>query len=195
MRSATIERNTAETQVTLSLNLDGSGTADVDSGIGFLDHMLTLFAKHSGCDLSVRGRGDLQVDDHHLTEDIGIVLGLALKQALGDKRGIRRYGDILLPMDETLLQAAVDCSGRPYFVWAVPIPQPKVGTWDTELAEDFFRALAVNGGLTLHLRLITGANSHHIVEAAFKACARVLRKALSLDPRESDVPSTKGTLA
>jgi len=189
-----MERNTAETQVTLSLNLDGSGAADVDSGIGFLDHMLTLFAKHSGCDLSVRAAGDVQVDDHHLTEDIGIVLGQALKQALGDKRGIRRYGDILLPMDEALVQAAVDCSGRPYVVWAVPIPQPKVGNWDTELAEEFFRALAVNGGLTLHLRLLSGTNSHHIVEGAFKACARALREAVSLDPREQDVPSTKGTL-
>lgn len=194
MRSATIERNTSETQVTLSLNLDGAGTADVDSGIGFLDHMLTLFARHSGCDLSIRAKGDVQVDDHHLTEDIGIVLGMALKQALGDKRGIRRYGDILLPMDEALVQAAVDCSGRPFFVWAVSIPQPKVGAWDTELAEDFFRALAVNGGLTLHLRLLSGTNSHHIIEGAFKACARILREAVSLDPRETDVPSTKGTL-
>ena len=195
MRSATIERNTAETQITLSLNLDGSGTADVDSGIGFLNHMLTLFAKHSGCDLTLRAAGDIEVDDHHLTEDIGIVLGMALKQALAEKRGIRRYGDILLPMDETLLLAAVDCSGRPFFVWDVAIPQPKVGTWDTELAEDFFRALAVNGGLTLHMRLLNGANSHHIIEAAFKACARALREAVALDARESDIPSTKGTLA
>jgi len=194
MRSATIERNTAETQITLSLNLDGAGTADVDSGIGFLDHMLTLFAKHSGCDLSVRAAGDVQVDDHHLTEDIGIVLGQALKQALGDKRGIRRYGDILLPMDEALMLAAVDCSGRPFFVWEVTLPQPKVGTWDSELAEDFFRALAVNAGLTLHLRMLSGANTHHIVEGAFKACARALREAVSPDPRETDVPSTKGML-
>lgn len=194
MRSATIERNTAETQITLSLNLDGVGAADVDSGIGFLDHMLTLFAKHSGCDLSVRATGDVQVDDHHLTEDIGIVLGQALKQALGDKRGIRRYGNILLPMDEALMLAAVDCSGRPFFVWDVALPQPKVGTWDSELAEEFFRALAVNGGLTLHLRLLSGANTHHIVEAAFKACARALREAVSPAPRETGVPSTKGTL-
>jgi len=195
MRSATIERNTTETQITLSVNLDGAGTADVDSGIGFLDHMLTLFAKHSGCDMSVRAAGDVQVDDHHLTEDIGIVLGMALKQALGDKRGIRRYGDILLPMDEVLMLAAVDCSGRPFFVWDVTLPQPKVGTWDSELAEDFFRALAVNGGLTLHMRMLSGTNTHHIVEAAFKACARALREAVSADPRETDVPSTKGTLA
>ena len=194
MRSATIERKTAETQISLSLNLDGSGAADVASGIGFLDHMLTLFARHSGCDLSVRAAGDVEVDDHHLTEDIGIVLGLALKEALGEKRGIRRYGNILLPMDETLMLAAVDCSGRPFFVWDVTMPKPKVGTWDTELAEDFFRALAVNGGLTLHLRMISGTNTHHIVEAAFKACARAVREAVSLDPRETDVPSTKGTL-
>ena len=194
MRSATIERNTAETRITLSLDLDGAGTADVDTGIGFLDHMLTLFAKHGGCDLSVRAAGDVRVDDHHLTEDIGIALGSALKQALGDKRGIRRYGDIALPMDEALLQAAVDCSGRPYFVWAVSLPQPKVGAWDTELAEDFFRAFAVNAGLTLHLRLLAGSNTHHIIEAAFKACARALRDAVSMDPRETDVPSTKGTL-
>jgi imidazoleglycerol-phosphate dehydratase len=194
MRSATIERNTAETRITLSLHLDGAGTADVDSSIGFLDHMLVLFARHSGCDLSVRAAGDVQVDDHHLTEDIGIVLGQALKQALGEKRGIRRYGDILLPMDEALVLAAVDCSGRPFFVWDVTLPQPKVGTWDSELAEDFFRALAVNGGLTLHLRQFSGTNTHHIIEAVFKACARALREAVSLDPRETDVPSTKGTL-
>jgi imidazoleglycerol-phosphate dehydratase len=195
MRSTTVERNTAETQIYLSLNLDGTGHADIDTGVGFLDHMLTLFAKHSACDLSLRATGDLQVDAHHLTEDIGIVLGKAVKQALGEKRGIRRYGDILLPMDEVLMMVAVDCSGRPYFVWEVTIPQPKVGTWDSELAEDFFRALAINGGLTLHMRMLTGANTHHIVEAAFKGCARALREAFSLDPRESGVPSTKGTLA
>jgi len=195
MRTATIDRNTAETQITLTINLDGTGTATIDSGIGFLDHMLTLFTKHSGCDLTVRANGDVQVDDHHLTEDIGIALGMAIKQALGEKKGIRRYGDISLPMDEALLLAALDCSGRPFFVWEVTLPQPKVGTWDTELAEDFFRALAVNAGLTLHLRQLSGANTHHIVEAAFKAVARTLREAVSLDPREIGVPSTKGTLA
>lgn len=195
MRIATLERKTAETDIRLSINLDGSGTADVATGIGFLDHMLTLFAKHSGCDLTVAASGDTVVDDHHLTEDIGITLGMAIKEALGEKRGIQRYGDILLPMDEALVLAAVDCSGRPYFVWEVAIPQPKVGTWDTELAEDFFRALAVNGGLTLHLRLLSGVNSHHIVEAAFKACARALRQAIAPDARETGVPSTKGTLA
>lgn len=194
MRSASIERNTQETQIQLSLALDGTGTADVDSGIGFLDHMLTLFAKHSGCDLMVRAAGDVQVDDHHLTEDIGIALGLVIKEALGDKQGICRYGNILLPMDEVLMLAAVDCSGRPYFVWDVTLPQPKVGTWDSELAEDFFRALAVNGGLTLHMRMFSGSNTHHIVEAAFKACARALRAAIRIDPRETGVPSTKGVL-
>ncbi|MHB9133078.1 MAG: imidazoleglycerol-phosphate dehydratase HisB [Armatimonadota bacterium] len=194
MRSATIERNTAETRISLTIDLDGAGKAEIASGIGFLDHMLTLFAKHSGCDLTVRATGDVQVDDHHLTEDIGIVLGMAIKQALGDKKGIRRYGDILLPMDEVLMLAAVDCSGRPYFVWDVTLPKPKVGNWDSELAEDFFRALAVNGGLTLHLRMLSGTNTHHIIEAAFKACARALREAFSPDPRETGVPSTKGTL-
>ena len=194
MRSATIERVTAETQITLTIDLDGTGKAEISSGIGFLDHMLTLFAKHSGCDLVVNASGDIAVDDHHLTEDIGIVLGQAIRQALGDKRGIHRYGDILLPMDEALMLAALDCSGRPFFVWEVALPQPKVGTWDSELAEDFFRALAVNGGLTLHLRLLSGTNTHHIIEAAFKACARALRAAISPDAREQGVPSTKGTL-
>lgn len=194
MRSTTIERNTAETQISLTIDLDGSGTAEINTGVGFLNHMLTLFAKHSGCDLQVRATGDLDVDAHHLTEDIGITLGLALKQALGDKRGIRRYGDILLPMDEVLMLVAVDCSGRPFFVWDVTMPQPKVGEWDSELAEDFFRALAFNGGLTLHMRMLSGANTHHIAEAAFKGCARALREAVSPDPRETGVPSTKGTL-
>ena len=194
MRTATITRNTAETQISLAINLDGGGQAKVDSGIGFLDHMLTLFAKHSACDLTVRATGDVQVDDHHLTEDIGIALGLAIRQALGDKQGIRRYGSMLLPMDEVLMLAALDCSGRPFFVWEVTLPQPKVGTWDSELAEDFFRALAVNGGLTLHLRMLSGSNTHHIVEGCFKAVARALREAISPDPREIGVPSTKGTL-
>lgn len=194
MRTATITRNTAETQITLTINLDGGGQADIDAGIGFLNHMLTLFAKHSACDLTVRATGDIQVDDHHLTEDIGIALGMAIRQALGDKQSIRRYASMLLPMDEALLLAALDCSGRPFFVWDVSLPQPKIGTWDSELAEDFFRALAVNGGLTLHLRMLSGANTHHIVEGCFKAVARALREAVSSDPRERGVPSTKGTL-
>jgi imidazoleglycerol-phosphate dehydratase len=194
MRTATIHRHTAETQIDLTWTLDGTGSAEVASGIGFLDHMLTLLAKHSGTDLTVRAQGDVHVDDHHLTEDIGIALGLALAEALGDKRGITRYGHMLLPMDETLVLAALDCSGRPFFTWDVAIPQPKVGTWDTELAEDFFRALAVNGGLTLHLRLLAGTNSHHILEGLFKGFARALRTAIALDPRESGIPSTKGTL-
>ena len=194
MRSAAVERNTTETQITLEIAIDGSGKADVDTGIGFLDHMLILFARHSGCDLSVQATGDLHVDVHHTTEDLGIVLGLALRQAMGEKRGIHRYGDILLPMDEVLLQVAIDCSGRPFFVWDVAIPQPKIGAWDTEMTEEFFRAVAFNAGMALHMRMLSGTNAHHIVEAAFKAFARALRMALAIDPRESGVPSTKGTL-
>ncbi len=194
MRKANIVRNTNETQISLEINIDGDGKADIKTGIGFVDHMLELFAKHSGCDIQIKATGDLHVDSHHLTEDLGIALGMALHTAIGDKKGIRRYGDIILPMDETLMIAAVDCSGRPFFVWDVKMPQPKVGDWDSELAEDFFRALATNGGLTLHLRMLSGTNTHHIVEAAFKACARALREALSADLREKGIPSTKGTL-
>jgi imidazoleglycerol-phosphate dehydratase len=194
MRTATIIRTTAETNISLTLALDGTGTAAIATGIGFLDHMFTLFARHGGFDVTVKADGDLHVDDHHLTEDLGIVLGQALKQALGDKRGIRRYGSVILPMDEALVLAAVDCSGRPFFVWEMTLPQPKVGTWDSELAEDFFRAFAVNAGLTLHLRQFSGTNTHHIAEAAFKATARALREAVSADPREQGIPSTKGTL-
>ena len=194
MRSASVERNTSETQIVLEVAIDGSGKAEVDTGIGFLDHMLVLFAKHSGCDLSVQATGDLHVDVHHTTEDLGISLGLALREAMGDKWGIHRYGHFTLPMDEVLMQVALDCSGRPFFVWEVPIPQPRLGVWDTEMAEEFFRAVAFNAGLTLHMRMLSGANAHHIVEAAFKAFARALRMALTFDPRESGVPSTKGTL-
>ena len=195
MRSASVERNTTETQIYLSLNIEGTGHSDVETEIGFLDHMLTLFARHSGCDLNIRAHGDIHVDAHHLTEDTGIALGMAIHQALGEKRGIRRYGDILLPMDEALMCVAVDCSGRPFFVWDVTLKQPKIGLWDSELAEDFFRALAMNAGLTLHMRMLSGTNSHHIVEAAFKGCARALREAFTLDPNENGVPSTKGTLS
>lgn len=194
MRNAIIERNTNETEIDLSIVLDGSGKANVDTGIGFLNHMLTLFAKHSGCDISLSVRGDLDVDSHHTTEDIGIALGQGIREALGDKRGIHRYGDILLPMDEVLMMVALDFSGRPYFVWEVELPQPKVGAWDSELAEDFFRALAINAGLTLHVRMVTGTNTHHIIEAAFKAFARALRIAIAIDSRESGIPSTKGML-
>ena len=194
MRNAIVERNTNETEIDLSIVIDGSGKANVDTGIGFLNHMLTLFAKHSGCDISLSVRGDLEVDAHHTTEDIGIALGTAIREALGDKRGIQRYGDILLPMDEVLMMVALDFSGRPYFVWEVGLPQPKVGAWDSELAEDFFRALAINSGLTLHIRMLAGTNTHHIIEAAFKAFARALRIAMSIDPRETGIPSTKGIL-
>jgi imidazoleglycerol-phosphate dehydratase len=194
MRSASVERNTSETQINLQVALDGSGQADVDTGIGFLDHMLTLFAKHSGIDLTVQATGDLHVDVHHTTEDIGIALGLALRQAMGDKRGIQRYGHITLPMDEALMQVAIDCSARPFFVWDVHIPLPKLGAWDTEMTEEFFRAIVFNAGLTVHMRLLSGKNTHHIVEAAFKAFARALRMALTIDPYETGIPSTKGTL-
>ena len=193
-RLASVKRKTKETDITVNLTIGGSGRSNIDTGIGILDHMLELFSFHGLFDLDLKAKGDLKIDIHHTNEDIGIVLGDAFKKALGDKKGIRRYGDILLPMDEALMLAAVDCSGRPYFVWEVALPQPKVGTWDSELAEDFFRALAVHGGLTLHLRLLSGVNTHHIVEAAFKACARALRAAIAPDPRETGVPSTKGTL-
>jgi imidazoleglycerol-phosphate dehydratase len=194
MRQANIVRNTNETKISLEINLDGNGKSEIKTGIGFMDHMLELFTKHSGCDLKIEANGDLHIDSHHLTEDLGIALGMAIHSAIGDKKGIKRYGDIILPMDETLMIAAVDCSGRPFFAWDVIMPQPKVGDWDSELAEDFFRALAINGGLTLHIRMLSGTNTHHIVEAAFKACARALREALSDDPREKGIPSTKGTL-
>ncbi len=194
MRSASIERNTSETQIALQLAIDGSGKADVETGIGFLDHMLILLAKHSGCDLSVQATGDLHVDVHHTSEDLGIALGMALREAMGEKRGIQRYGHICLPMDEVLMQVAIDCSGRPFFVWDVLIPPQKLGLWDTEMTEEFFRALAFNAGLTVHIRMISGTNAHHIVEAVFKAFARALRMAVTIDPHECGVPSTKGTL-
>ena len=195
MRNASIDRTTAETDISLRLNLDGSGTADIDSGVGFLDHMLTLFARHGGFDLSVVCKGDTQVDDHHTVEDIGIALGQAFVKALGDKKGICRYGDITLPMDEALILAAVDISGRSHLGLELPIPAPKVGTFDTELVEEFFLAFVRNAAITLHVRELAGNNSHHIIEGAFKAVGRVLRAAVAIDPRFADsVPSTKGVL-
>ena len=195
MRTSTINRKTAETDISLTLNLDGSGISSIDSGCGFLDHMLTLFARHGGFDLTLTCKGDTYVDDHHTVEDIGICLGKALTEALGDKRGITRYGDIILPMDETLILSAVDISGRGGCYVDMSIPTEKVGTFDTQLCEEFFIALAQNGGLTLHIRQLAGRNSHHIIEGTFKSVARSLAKAVSIDEKNADkIPSTKGLL-
>ena len=195
MRTSTINRKTAETDISLTLNLDGSGASAIDSGCGFLDHMLTLFARHGGFDLTLTCKGDIYVDDHHTVEDIGICLGKALTEALGDKRGITCYGDIILPMDETLILSAVDISGRGGCYVDMSIPTEKVGTFDTQLCEEFFIALAQNGGLTLHIRQLAGRNSHHIIEGTFKSVARSLAKAVSIDEKNADkIPSTKGLL-
>jgi imidazoleglycerol-phosphate dehydratase len=193
-RTAEIERKTGETTVTLSLHLDGSGNSRVETGVGFLDHMLTLLSRHSLVDLTVRASGDLHVDAHHTVEDVGICLGKALGQALGDKSGIRRYGDATVPMDETLVTAAIDLSGRPSCVWKAEVPLETLGTFSSQLAEEFWRAVAGSGLLTLHVVLHHGRNTHHIVEGIFKACARALRQAVELDPRARGIPSTKGVL-
>ncbi len=194
-RSASVTRRTAETDIAVTLSLDGAGSAEVDTGIGFLDHMLTAFARHAMLDLVVRAKGDLHIDFHHTAEDVGIVLGQALAQAVGDKRGIRRYGQSLLPMDEALVEAALDLSGRPFLAWDVAFERDKVGAMDTELFEEFFRALAMNGLLTLHVTRRAGRNAHHVAEAAFKAVARALRMAAEPDPRAAGaIPSTKGSL-
>jgi imidazoleglycerol-phosphate dehydratase len=193
-RTATIDRKTAETNIQLSLNLDGAGKADVATGVGFLDHMLTLLAKHGALDLTVRANGDLEVDQHHTVEDTGICLGQAIKQALGDKSGIRRYGHFTLPMEETLATVAIDISGRYAFVFRADFPSQKIGDFDSELVEDFWQAVAANALANLHILVHYGRNSHHISEAIFKASARALRMAVESDPRMSGVPSTKGTL-
>ena len=195
MRTATIIRKTAETDISLELNLDGSGACSVDSGCGFLDHMLTLFAKHGRFNITLRCKGDTYVDDHHTVEDIGIALGQAFAQALGDKRGIIRYGDYTLPMDEALILTAVDISGRSYLAYDLDIPTQKVGTFDTELVEEFYLAFVRNAGLTLHIRQLAGRNSHHIIEGAFKSVARSLKQAVAIDKEYFDeIPSTKGVL-
>ena len=195
MRAATITRRTAETDITVTLNLDGSGGYDNATGVGFFDHMLDQLARHSLIDLTVRASGDLHIDDHHTVEDAGIAIGQALAKALGDKRGIRRYGACHLPMDDALLRAALDLSARPFLVWNVDFPTAKIGTFDTELVREFFQALATHGGITLHVDRLHGLNSHHIAEAAFKAVARALREAVEVDPRKADaIPSTKGAL-
>lgn len=195
MRSAQITRRTAETDIRLSLSLDDSGRVSVQTGVGFLDHMLTLFAQHGRFSLAVTCRGDTQVDDHHSVEDVGIALGEALCQALGEKRGIRRYGSMLLPMDEALVLCAVDLSGRACLRMQAAFPSQKIGTFDTELVEEFFTAVSRSAGMTLHLRQMDGTNSHHIAEAMFKAFGRALGEAVSVDPRLGDeIPSTKGVL-
>ena len=195
MRQAEIIRKTGETDILVRLELDGTGKHQIDTGVGFLNHMLELFARHGRFDLEVRCKGDTWVDDHHSTEDIGIALGQAFDAALGDKKGIRRYGQRLLPMDESLILTAVDLSGRSYLGYGLEIPTEKVGTFDTELAEEFFLGFVRNARCTLHIRQMSGSNSHHILEGAFKSVARALREAVSLDPEAADeIPSTKGIL-
>jgi imidazoleglycerol-phosphate dehydratase len=194
-RTATLSRLTSETDISLTLDLDGSGQADIATGIGFLDHMLTALTRHGLFDLTVRAKGDLHIDFHHTTEDVGIVLGRAIAQALDDKRGITRFGHALVPMDEALAEAVIDISGRPFLVWNVGFERPKIGEMDTELFEEFFRALATNAAITLHVTRRAGHNAHHVAEACFKATARALRTAVAIDPRAADaIPSTKGAL-
>jgi imidazoleglycerol-phosphate dehydratase len=193
-RSAEIVRSTRETEIRLRLDLDGAGRAEVATGVGFLDHMLELFARHGLFDLSVSCKGDVHVDDHHSTEDVGICLGQAIDRSLGDKAGIRRYGHMILPMDETLVTCAVDLGGRAYWAWDAPMPAAKIGSFDTELVADFWQAVATQGRMNLHVLLHHGRNSHHISEAIFKGLARALRMAAEIDPRVVGVPSTKGTL-
>ncbi len=195
MRKASITRKTAETEISVSLDLDGTGTYDNQTGIGFFDHMLDQLARHALIDLTVRAKGDLHIDDHHTVEDTGITLGQALAQALGEKKGIRRYGECHLAMDDALLRCALDLSGRPFLVWNVEMPTAKIGSFDTELVREFFQAFSTHGAITLHVDRLHGFNSHHIAEAAFKAVARALRQAVETDPRISDaIPSTKGAL-
>lgn len=195
MRTAKITRTTAETEISVEINLDGTGLYDNKTGIGFFDHMLDQLSRHALIDMAVRCSGDLHIDDHHSVEDVGIALGQALTQAMGDKRGIVRYGSCLLPMDDALVRAALDLSARPFLVWNVQMPTAKIGTFDAELVREFFQAFATHGGITLHVDQLHGINGHHITEAAFKAVARALRDALDRDPRKADeIPSTKGML-
>lgn len=193
-RTAKIDRQTSETQITLQLDLDGTGQSDVETGVGFLDHMLTLFTKHSAADLTVKAAGDLHIDQHHTAEDVGICLGQAVRQAAGDKAGIRRYGHFTLPMDETLATVAIDLSGRQYLHFQADFPSAKIGEFDSELVEEFWRAFSGNALCNLHILLHHGRNSHHIAEAIFKASGRALRMAVESDPRMTGVPSTKGSL-
>ena len=195
-RTATIERKTKETEITASVDLDGTGAYDIQTGIGFLDHMLEQLARHALIDITLRAKGDLHIDYHHTTEDSGIVLGQAVAKAMGEKKGITRYADVMLPMDETMTRVAIDVSGRPFLVWKVDFSRPKLGEMDTELFREWFQAFAQNAGITLHVENLYGENNHHIAETCYKGLARALRQALELDPRQSGrVPSTKGTLA
>ena len=195
MRTAKITRTTAETDISVEINLDGTGIYDNKTGVGFFDHMLDQLSRHALIDMTVRCSGDLHIDDHHTVEDVGIALGQALTKAVGDKRGIVRYGSCLLPMDDALVRAALDLSARPFLIWNVDLPTAKIGTFDTELVREFFQAFSTHGGITLHVDQLHGFNSHHIAEAAFKAVARALRDALESDPRKADaIPSTKGML-
>ena len=195
MRKGAISRKTNETAIDVEVDLDGSGASRIATGVGFFDHMLDQLARHSLIDITVSAAGDLHIDDHHTVEDVGIALGQAIRQALGDKRGLARYADSLLPMDETLTRVAIDVSGRPFLVFQAPFPTPKIGTFDTELVREFFQAFAMNAGLTLHVETLYGANSHHIAESCFKGVARALGAALAVDPRQAArIPSTKGAL-
>ncbi len=195
MRTASIERKTNETDISVTVNLDGTGLHDISTGVGFLDHMLEQLSRHSLIDMTIRAKGDLHIDAHHTTEDVGIALGQALRTALGDKRGITRYAHCYLPMDETLTRVALDISGRPWLIWNVTFPTEKIGDFDTELFHEFFYALAMNAGVTLHVENLHGGNSHHIAETCFKGLARALRAAAEIDPRAADsLPSTKGAL-
>ncbi len=196
MRTAKIERKTAETDISVEINLDGTGIYDNQTGVGFFDHMLDQLSRHALIDMTVRAKGDLHIDDHHTVEDVGIALGKAVAQAIGDKRGIVRYGSCMLVMDDTLVRAALDMSGRAYLIWKVDFTASKIGTFDTELVREFFTAFVMNAGMNLHIERLDGLNSHHIAEATFKAVARALRDALETDPRKADaIPSTKGTLS
>ena len=195
MRKGSVKRTTKETDIDVSVNLDGTGTAQIATGIGFLDHMLDLLARHSRIDMVVKAKGDLHIDHHHTTEDVGIALGQAVRQALGDMKGITRYADVHLPMDEALTRVAIDVSGRPFLVFRTEIPQAKIGAFDTELVREFFQAFAQHAAIALHIETLYGVNSHHIVESCFKGVARALGAALAIDPRQKDsIPSTKGAL-
>jgi len=195
MRTATVSRNTKETQISVELKIDGTGQYDIHTGIGFLDHMMEQLARHSLMDLKIRAEGDLHIDYHHTTEDVGIAVGQAFSDALGERKGITRFGSALSPMDETLSRIAVDLSGRPYFIWKVEFSKPKLGDMDTELFREWFQAFAMNAGATLHIENLYGVNNHHIVESCYKGLARALREASEIDPRKGDaIPSTKGTL-